>query len=176
MNVIESSRPRTASEGHATVGKDRGRTSLCPFGVGHLTKPPRTLRLGFDWIRSASWPVKWVFDPFLDERDRIVTTTHGLGGPCYGWKKPGTHLIMPLGGGGIDPSPHKDAAYGLEQVSGSVRCRGAPKFDRNRPGSAHKDESRRTSLFPEGFESSCSPVFHSVQLVRSIDRHFHRRF
>jgi hypothetical protein len=43
--------------------------------------------MGLDWIRSASWPVKWVFDPFLDERDRIVTTTHGLGGPCYGWKK-----------------------------------------------------------------------------------------
>jgi hypothetical protein len=90
MNVIESSRPRTASEGHATVGK-----------------------------------------------------------------KPGTHLIMPLWGGGIEPSPHKDAAYGLEQVSGSVRCRGVPKFDRNRLGSVHKAESRRTSLFPAGFESSC---------------------
>jgi hypothetical protein len=43
--------------------------------------------LGFVWIRSACRPVKWVFDPFLDERDRIVTTTHGLGGPCYGLEK-----------------------------------------------------------------------------------------
>jgi hypothetical protein len=69
--------------------------------------------MGFDWIRSASWPVKWVFDPFLDERDRIVTTTHGLGGPCYGWEKPGTHLIMPLGGGGIDASPPGRCVWAL---------------------------------------------------------------
>jgi hypothetical protein len=38
---------------------------------------------------SAFRSVKWVCDPFLDERDRFVTYTHGLGGPCYGWKKPG---------------------------------------------------------------------------------------
>ena len=68
--------------------------------------------MGFDWIRSDSWPVKWVFDPFLDERDRIVTTTHGLGGPCYGLKKTGDapraalrfalgYLILPLWGGDI---------------------------------------------------------------------------
>ena len=51
MNVIESSRPRTASEGHATVGKNRGRT-LCPFGAGELNQAPtRTLRMGLS--RSA---------------------------------------------------------------------------------------------------------------------------
>ena len=32
-------------------------------------------------------PAKWVFDPFVDKRDRFVTYTHGLGRPCYGRKK-----------------------------------------------------------------------------------------
>jgi hypothetical protein len=59
--------------------------------------------MGFDQTGSASRLVKRVFDPFLDERDRNVTFTHGLGGPCYGWKKsramrPGTvplhHRVM----------------------------------------------------------------------------------
>jgi hypothetical protein len=45
--------------------------------------------MGFDQTGSASRLVKRVFDPFLDERDRNVTFTHGLGGPCYGWKKAG---------------------------------------------------------------------------------------
>ena len=45
--------------------------------------------MGFDQTRNASRPVKWVFDPFRDELDRNVTFTHGLGGPCYGWKKAG---------------------------------------------------------------------------------------
>jgi hypothetical protein len=47
----------------------------------------------------------------VDERDRFVTYTHGLGGPCYGWKQRWDapraalrfalgYLIMPLWGGG----------------------------------------------------------------------------
>jgi len=52
-----------------------------------LTKPARTLRLGFDLTSNASSARKWGFDPFVDERDRFVIYTHGLGGPCYGWKK-----------------------------------------------------------------------------------------
>ena len=40
--------------------------------------------MGFDQTSNASRLVKWVFDPFVDERDRFVTYTHGLGGPCYG--------------------------------------------------------------------------------------------
>ena len=35
--------------------------------------------------RSRLSAVKWGFDPFLEECDRNVTYTHGLGGPCYGW-------------------------------------------------------------------------------------------
>jgi hypothetical protein len=76
---------------------------------------------------SAFRSVKWVCDPFLDERDRIVTYAHGLGGPCYGWKKTGDapraalcfalgYLIMPLWGGemrkpGDSPSP--SSCYGV---------------------------------------------------------------
>jgi hypothetical protein len=83
--------------------KNRDAPHYAPLGRGNLTKPPRTLRLGFDWIRSASWPVKWVFDPFLDERDRIVTTTHGLGGPCYGWEKDGGRTsLCPFWAGEFD--------------------------------------------------------------------------
>jgi hypothetical protein len=44
--------------------------------------------MGFDQTSNAS-AVRWGFDPFLEECDRNVTLTHGLGGPCYGWKKPG---------------------------------------------------------------------------------------
>jgi hypothetical protein len=46
MNVIESSRPRTASEGHATVGKNRGRTSLCPLAAGELMQAPQDAAFG----------------------------------------------------------------------------------------------------------------------------------
>ena len=35
---------------------------------------------------GASPSVKWVCDPFADERDRFVTYSHGLGGPCYAWR------------------------------------------------------------------------------------------
>jgi len=56
MSVIESSPTRTASEGHATVG-----------AAAVLRLVPRR-------------PVKWGSDPFVDERDRFVTYTHGLGG------------------------------------------------------------------------------------------------
>jgi len=41
MNVIDSSRPRTASEGHATVGEKRGdapRAAL-PLALGYLMMP-----------------------------------------------------------------------------------------------------------------------------------------
>jgi hypothetical protein len=69
-------------------------------------------------------------------------------------KDRGRTSLCPLAAGELNQAP-QDAAFGLEQVSGSVRCRGAPKFDRNRLGSVHKAESRRTSLFPAGFESSC---------------------
>jgi hypothetical protein len=45
--------------------------------------------LVWDLIKRAMprRPVKWVFDPFVDKRDRFVTYTHGLGRPCYGRKK-----------------------------------------------------------------------------------------
>ena len=32
---------------------------------------------------GASPLVKWVCDPFVNDRDRFVPYTHGLGGPCY---------------------------------------------------------------------------------------------
>jgi hypothetical protein len=72
--------------------------------------------MGFVWIRSASWPVKWVFDPFLDERDRIVTTTHGLGGPCYGWKKTGdAPHYAPLRRGNLT-KPSRTLRLGLDWI------------------------------------------------------------
>jgi hypothetical protein len=55
--------------------------------LGDLTNPARKLRLGFDQTSNASSARKWGSDPFVDKRDRNVTYTHGLGGPCYGWKK-----------------------------------------------------------------------------------------
>jgi hypothetical protein len=67
--------------------------------------------------RSASWPVKWVFDPFLDERDRIVTTTHGLGGPCYGWKKTGdAPHYAPLRRGNLT-KPSRTLRMGLSRLA-----------------------------------------------------------
>jgi hypothetical protein len=56
--------------------------------LGNLTNTARKLRLGVDLTSNASSARKWGFDPFVDKRDRFVTYTHGLGGPCYGWKKP----------------------------------------------------------------------------------------
>jgi hypothetical protein len=46
--------------------------------------------MGFDQTSNVS-AVRWGFDPFLDECDRNVTLTHGLGGPCYGWEKTGRY-------------------------------------------------------------------------------------
>ncbi len=53
-------------------------------GWADLNQPARMLRLGFDQTSNASRPVKWGCDPFVNERDRFLTYTHGLGGPCYG--------------------------------------------------------------------------------------------
>ncbi len=53
-------------------------------GWADLNPPARMLRLGFDQTSNASRPVKWGCDPFVNERDRFLTYTHGLGGPCYG--------------------------------------------------------------------------------------------
>jgi hypothetical protein len=44
--------------------------------------PTRTASEGHSTL-GASPSVKWVCDPFADERDRFVTYSHGLGGPCY---------------------------------------------------------------------------------------------
>jgi hypothetical protein len=52
MNVIESSRPRTASEGHATVGKKPGRTSLCPFGAGEFDEAPQDAAYGLEQVNG----------------------------------------------------------------------------------------------------------------------------
>jgi hypothetical protein len=58
-------------------------------------------------LRPVSRPVKWGFDPFPDERDRNVTFTHGLGGPCYGWSLslpiPSVRIELPAIISWIDP-------------------------------------------------------------------------
>ena len=53
-------------------------------GWADWNQPARMLRLGFDQTSNASRPVKWGCDPFVNGRDRFLTYTHGLGGPCYG--------------------------------------------------------------------------------------------
>jgi hypothetical protein len=49
------------------------------------SSPTRTASEGHATL-GASPSVKWVCDPFADERDRFVTYSHGLGGPCYAWR------------------------------------------------------------------------------------------
>ena len=44
-------------------------------------------------------PVKWVCDPFVDDRDRFVPYTHGLGGPCYAGRFTSRKMVCdPFGG------------------------------------------------------------------------------
>jgi hypothetical protein len=44
--------------------------------------PTRTASEGHATLGNSP-SVKWVCDPFLDDRDRFANYSHGLGGPCY---------------------------------------------------------------------------------------------